>query len=500
MRNVPRSLNRYKSFFYILSAVVMSLGLSIGSSSKVYAHPKGLLFPIAGGGSFSNDYDGARSGGRKHLATDIFAPKGSKIVAAVAGKVTFMPINQPSYGYMVTVTDSQNFEYNYIHMNNDNPGTDDGNGGPYHAYAPDIRQGANVVRGQFLGYVGDSGNAENTPPHLHLDIYTPENAKINPYPYLLEAQSIPKPLSYPPVNNKELLPYGPDINAHTSIAIGKFDSSGEEQIVVATGKGYSPHIRVLKRDGSEISAFYAYSPSFTGGVDVAAGDVDGDGVDEIITGTLSGAPHVRALKINGSEVAGFYAYSPSFAGGVNVSAIDAVGDSKKEILTGSGRGGGPHVRVFNRNGGEVAGFYAYSPTFTGGIDVAAGDVGGVDNKEEIVTAAGPGGSAHTRLFTRLGAAMGQGFNSYEAYTGYTGGARVSVGNVRTSTPKSEILVSPWFAGGPHIRLLDKNGQPVSENYYYETWWTGYYDVAAGNGFSLVSSGTNRRSSIRPGPQ
>src|SRR5690606_32955657 len=106
---------------------------------------------------------------------------------------------EPSYGYMVTVCGDDGREYHYIHLNNDSPGTDDGRGGPAGAYAPGIRPGVRVARGQWIGYLGDSGNAETTPPHLHFEIEDPRlgdarvrggryrGDRINPYPSLVAA-------------------------------------------------------------------------------------------------------------------------------------------------------------------------------------------------------------------------------------------------------------------------------------------------------------------------
>ena len=90
---------------------------------------------------------------------------------------------------------------------------------------------------------------------------------------------------------------------------------------------------------TEVASFYAYDPAFTGGVDVAAADVTGDGVAEIITGAgPGGGPHVRAFSLAGgvvTEVASFYAYDPAFTGGVHVAAADLTGDGVAEIITGS---------------------------------------------------------------------------------------------------------------------------------------------------------------------
>src|SRR5262245_45499314 len=125
-------------------------------------------------------------------------------------------------------------------------------------------------------------------------------------------------------------------------------------------------------------SFYAYNPAFTGGVRVAAGDTDGDGIAEVITGAGPfGGPHVRVIQLAGGtprELASFYAYDPAFIGGVWVGAADIDGDGTMEIVTGAGPFGGPHVRVLRASGGtvtEVASFYAYDPRFIGGVSVAS---------------------------------------------------------------------------------------------------------------------------------
>jgi hypothetical protein len=464
--------------------------------TQVYAHPKQLTFPLIGVGTFVNDFNSPR-GNEKHNSTDIMAPKMTKIVAAVGGTVTYMPIDQPTWGYMITIKDDDGFTYEYVHMNNDRIGTDDGSGGPYLAYAPDLARNARVEKGQFLGYVGDSGNAENTGSHLHFEITSPSGEKINPYAYLLEATKISAPVDYPAKSN-EVLPYGPSIRAPVSIATASFDNGVTTKIISGTGIGYSPHVQYMNTDGTQKTGFYAYDPSFIGGVDVASGDVDGDGIDEIITGTKTGAPHVQVFDTEGKIKASFYAFDPNFTGGVNVGSYDIDGDGKYEVLVGAGAGGSPRVRVLKLDGSEVLSFYAYAESFAGGVDVASGDVTG-NSDDEILTVPGPGGSAHLRTFGKNGVALSNGFNAYEAYTGYTGGARISVGNIIKSTAKDEVIVGPNLNGGPHFRLFKYDGVILSEGYYLESWWTGSYDVAAGNSGSYIATGDNRRSTIRKGP-
>ena len=158
--------------------------------------------------------------------------------------------------------------------------------------------------------------------------------------------------------------------------------------------------------------FFAYDPEFPGGVNVAVGDVDGDGVAEIITGAgPGGGPHVRFWRyVDGGFVEifnhGFFAYDPAFPGGVNVAVGDVNGDGVADIVTGAGPGGGPHVRVFNFLDGQFTelggnGFFAYDPEFPGGVHVAAADLGG-DGVAEIITGAGPGDGPHVRAFSLAG--------------------------------------------------------------------------------------------------
>lgn len=102
----------------------------------------------------------------------------------------------------------------------------------------------------------------------------------------------------------------------------------------------------------------------------------------------------------------FVAY-PGFLGGVRVSAGDVNGDGTPDIVTGAGPGGGPHVKIFfvNTSGAAInrtseTGFYAYDPSFTGGIFVDAGDVD-KDGLADIVTGARPGRrAAHSRVRRR----------------------------------------------------------------------------------------------------
>src|SRR5262249_40154707 len=90
------------------------------------------------------------------------------------------------------------------------------------------------------------------------------------------------------------------------------------------GVGGGPHVKVYNADGSLRFSFFAYDPSFTGGVHVATGDVNGDGVDDIITGAgVNGGPHVKVFDgVTGNLIQSFFAFAPNFLGGINVATGD----------------------------------------------------------------------------------------------------------------------------------------------------------------------------------
>lgn len=170
---------------YSLWVLLFVLGLPAVARAETVVD---ITFPVNGAVTFVNDFNFARSGGRIHHATDLMAAKMTPIVAAADGVIAFAPTVQPSYGYMIIEVGDDGYIYNYVHMNNDTPGTDDGKGGVANAYATGIKKGVRVTRGQHIGYVGDSGNAESTAPHLHFEIYK-GNTAVNPYASLKAAQN-----------------------------------------------------------------------------------------------------------------------------------------------------------------------------------------------------------------------------------------------------------------------------------------------------------------------
>ena len=182
----PPAARRLRRAALVLGLVVASLvavgpppGGAPASAADVYSTDPvrvDMAFPVVGTVRWSDTFLAARGGGtRKHLGQDLVGAKRSPLVAAFDGRVVLRR-EQASAGYYLSLQaarpDDQGRRWvvNYMHLDNDSPGTDDGRGGPERAYAPGVVEGATVRRGQLLGWLGDSGNAEETVPHLHVEL------------------------------------------------------------------------------------------------------------------------------------------------------------------------------------------------------------------------------------------------------------------------------------------------------------------------------------------
>ena len=150
-------------------------------------------FPVFGGGSpgwslFGEPRDG---GARLHAGVDILAPKMTPVVAVRSGTVSTVR-DAPGDCCWVAVRHDDGWLSMYVHLNNDTVGTNDGQGV---GIRPDLREGVRVAQGELLGWIGNSGNAEGGPPHLHFELRTPWGEPIDPGPSLYSARRRAHPAS-----------------------------------------------------------------------------------------------------------------------------------------------------------------------------------------------------------------------------------------------------------------------------------------------------------------
>lgn len=273
----------------------------------------------------------------------------------------------------------------------------------------------------------------------------------------------------------DFMAYDATFTGGVRVATGDVTGDGIDDIITGAGPGGGPHVKVFDgATGAEIDSFFAYSASFTGGVYVAAGDVNDDGKSDILTGAgAGGGPHVKVFDgTNLGELASFFAYAPGFTGGVRVASGDVNADGHADIITGAGPGGGPHVEVFTQNvpipgfkgiGGVtlLQSFYAFDPHFTGGVFVAAGDVNG-DGHADIITGAGAGGAPHVIVYSGVDHTMLQSFNAYDST--FTGSVRVAAADL-DGDGKADILTGAGPGGGPHVRAFRGTDLKQLDSFY-----------------------------------
>ena len=151
--------------------VAVAEGLVVG--------PAGLAIPVAGveQDELLDTFTQARAGGRAHDAIDIMAPHGTPVLAAAPGRVEKLFFSDGGGGNTIYIrSDDGRWSYYYAHLQ---------------SYAPGLAEGQRVRRGQVIGRVGSSGNANPAGPHLHFAINRMEAGQrwwdgepINPYPLL----------------------------------------------------------------------------------------------------------------------------------------------------------------------------------------------------------------------------------------------------------------------------------------------------------------------------
>lgn len=236
----------------------------------------------------------------------------------------------------------------------------------------------------------------------------------------------------------------------------------------AAGGGGGPRLRVGRVDNTQYgggeypvhAAFdgFVFEPAFTGGVSVALGDVNGDATPDVIVGAASGGgPRVRVLDGRTFEpLADFFAFDPSFLGGVSVAVLDG------DVVVAAGVGGAPHVRTFSPSGDPLSAFFAGDPDSRGGAQIATGDVLNFDGVSEIVALKSDGPAHAVCVYTPAGQLLAD----FAVLDDVAGSASVGVGYLGQSLVPHVLVAAggvlenwdahPLFPTGRRLGVFDYN--------------------------------------------
>jgi hypothetical protein len=300
-----------------------------------------------------------------------------------------------------------------------------------------------------------------------------------------------------------------DTNPGNNTSTTTFTVQPTDLTAVGAGVGGGPEVKVFNADGTQRFNFFAYDPSYLGGVTVATGDVTGDGVEDVVTGAANGSSHVKVFDgVTGAEIASFLAF-PGFTGGVNVAvaggqvvagagpgggpivngyhvtpgagatpafsffAFDAafrggvqVGGSEQLLVVGAGPGGGPHVKTFDpTNLTQLSSFFAFPPGSTDGVSVAAGTAGG---RPAVIVGAGPGAAPAVVTFDAQTTRTVTSAQAFDAR--FLGG--VHVAGATTADGKSGAVVGAGVGGAPRVRLVATDGTVARDFFAFDPAFLG----------------------------
>ena len=267
-------------------------------------------------------------------------------------------------------------------------------------------------------------------------------------------------------------------------------------VVAAAGPGGGPHVAVYRIDlannnaVTQVASFDAFEPSFTGGVRVAAGNIGADGTiqDIIVAPDTGGAPRVRVFQVSGATatpisgpLGDFYAYEPSFTGGVRVAAGELDGNLQdgNELVVGAGLGGGPRVQVFRADGAVLANYYAYDPNYRGGANVSV-DTSTTIGHVLVDTSVADPSQQNAALNQAAGVSTTSGGGSSGTGTGSASAASQSTSLLNGSSLSSNGATTGTTTGGTNS--LGAGGTTA-------TGTSGTGATATGTGGSLGTTGT-----------
>jgi len=237
----------------------------------------------------------------------------------------------------------------------------------------------------------------------------------------------------------------------------KAKSSSSSYFVAASAKGAEPWVRLWSYGGVLQHEFLAYDKEMKAGVNVVLGDVDNDGVQEIITAPASSAlPEIRIFDQQGNMISSFLGFPEATRIGLNLASADVTGNGKDDIIVAAGKGGGPMIRVFRETGELTSQFFAGDESSRLGVDITVLDK---DNNGiyEIAALA-----SRSREF---------GLRIYNAFGGVEALPKSDIAFVKGMTLSSGLfegfesemlLVYPAPRQTPAIKLLDSSGNLQKE--------------------------------------
>jgi hypothetical protein len=256
-----------------------------------------------------------------------------------------------------------------------------------------------------------------------------------------------------------------------SIATGDVNGDGDNEIIIGSGPATEPQILIYNNSGKLLKKILAYDKTFRGGLSLAVIDIDNDEKMELaVAPAARGNGLVKIFSFDGRLQKQFFADRKNWYGGLNLAAGDIDGNGAAEIVVAYGAGNEPVVKIFNPNGKAIGAFLAYEKKFRGGVKIAVDNLNGRQNrnKADIIVAPGTGRDPQIKVFNNRAVLLRQ-FLAYSR--NWQGGVNLSTGDLNNDG-LPEIAVAAQTGAAPHVRVFDNRGE-LSESFYaWETDWNG----------------------------
>ncbi len=256
----------------------------------------------------------------------------------------------------------------------------------------------------------------------------------------------------------------PDSFLHGSETIlGDVDKDGLSEIITAPNPGGGPQIRIFRSDGSLVGQFFAFPENFHGGVGISFIKKDERGEPAlVVVPKENNVPEVRVFDVKGNLLRSFLAYDARFQKGIIVKTADLDHDGKEEIIVAPNPGGGAQIRIFRSDGSLIGQFFAFEKEFRGGIHLNFVDIN-QDGYEDIVVSPRGDHAPEVRVFD----AHGNLLSSFLAYAPtYKNGFSTAVSDIN-GDDIPEIITAPNPGGGPQIRIFRSDGSLVRQFFAFE---------------------------------
>ncbi|HBU07483.1 MAG TPA: hypothetical protein DEB09_05380 [Candidatus Magasanikbacteria bacterium] len=183
----------------------------------------------------------------------------------------------------------------------------------------------------------------------------------------------------------KVYPYGAMYKGELKVSIGDLNKDKLLEVYVAPGVGYNLPIKIYTRHGRQMKQdWYPYGLNYTGGYSMAVGHITGSQKNDLVIAKASSESLLTIFDYNYNMAYQWLAFSKQTKIGLNVAVGDVNGDGTGEVIVGAGSGYTPTVRLFDKTGKQLSEFQAYTSFDKPGVEVIAGDID-YDGKDDIIT-------------------------------------------------------------------------------------------------------------------